>query len=334
MENENIVPVIEEPVIEKPIVPQVPQEPEKRINFFKILIVLIGILISLGLFLNAYLMFSKKETATKTSDISVIPTPTPEPTADWKTYENIKAGISFKYPGDWEISFGESNHMGIILKKIDQLQEKVDLPGDIKQFPEYSIVINLPPNESMKIPETNEKVIVGGIQGTKFSQGAAPSSGPSTLVTVEKDNSTYLFSYNAMAHQETHTKYLNIFDQILSTFKFTDSSSSIDTTNWKTYTNTQYKYSLKYPADYYVIETSPDYVRFFPGINDPNLPQSQTYLSIQLDKSSQQLPEAVYKTTADGKTLRISQVLMGVEENQKPQIKAIFDQILSTFRFD
>ena len=102
---------------------------------------------------------------------------------------------------------------------------------------------------------------------------------------------------------------------------------------WKTYTNTQYKYSVKYPADYSVVETSSDYVRFFPGINNPNLPQGQTYLSIQLDKSSQQLPEAVYKKTADGKTLRITQILMDVDENQKPQIKAIFDQILSTFKF-
>lgn len=113
----------------------------------------------------------------------------------------------------------------------------------------------------------------------------------------------------------------------------TPTATTNPTANWKTYTNTQYKYSVKYPADYSVIETSSDYVRFFPGINNPNLPQSQTYLSIQLDKSPQQLPEAVYKKTADGKTLRILQTLMDVDETQKSQIKTIFDQILSTFQF-
>lgn len=106
------------------------------------------------------------------------------------------------------------------------------------------------------------------------------------------------------------------------------------TANWKIYTNTQYKYSVKYPADYSVIETSSDYVRFSPGVNDPNLPQRETYLSIQLDKNPQQLPETVYKKTTDGKTLRISQIMMDVDENQKPQIKIVFDQILSTFKFD
>jgi len=105
------------------------------------------------------------------------------------------------------------------------------------------------------------------------------------------------------------------------------------TANWKTYTNTKYSYSIKYPADYSVTETSFDYVRFSPGATGSGIPQSQTYLSIQLDKSSQQSPGIIYKTTPDGKTLRISRILMDLDENQKPQVDTIFDQILSTFKF-
>ena len=45
--------------------------------------------------------------------------------------------------------------------------------------------------------------------------------------------------------------YLNeeLFNQILSTFKFTDSSSqsSADTSTWKTYTDTALGFSFKYP---------------------------------------------------------------------------------------
>ncbi|PIR78902.1 MAG: hypothetical protein COU26_04065 [Candidatus Levybacteria bacterium CG10_big_fil_rev_8_21_14_0_10_36_30] len=38
-------------------------------------------------------------------------------------------------------------------------------------------------------------------------------------------------------------------EQILSTFKFTDQNQTVDTSNWKTYTNSKYGYSLKYPTD-------------------------------------------------------------------------------------
>jgi len=37
--------------------------------------------------------------------------------------------------------------------------------------------------------------------------------------------------------------------------------------------------------------------------------------------------------TTDGKTLQISQMMMDTNEGQKPVIKAIFNQILSTFKF-
>jgi hypothetical protein len=98
MENETIAPVIEEP-----IVPQVPLEPEKKNNLFKIAVIVIGILIILGLFANAYLMFSKKEIVNKTSDSTLIATPTPDVTAGWTTYINPTYSYSIKFPDTYEV---------------------------------------------------------------------------------------------------------------------------------------------------------------------------------------------------------------------------------------
>lgn len=107
------------------------------------------------------------------------------------------------------------------------------------------------------------------------------------------------------------------------------------TANWKTYTNSSDGYTIKYPANYSVSEVPPDYVRFSPGFNDPKGPQSQTYLSIQLDlkPDPSKNPAAIYKTTPDGRTLRISQIMMGLDENQKLQVQVVFDQILAAFKF-
>jgi len=103
--------------------------------------------------------------------------------------------------------------------------------------------------------------------------------------------------------------------------------------HWKTYINNKYNYSIKYPPEYSFIESSTDYVRFFPVINNINTPQSETYLSIQLDENSQQIQQATYKKTSDGKTLRITKVIMDIDKNKKSQIEANFDLILSTFKF-
>jgi hypothetical protein len=150
----------------------------------------------------------------------VEPTTASIPT-NWKTYDNQKAGISFQYPSDWILTTGESNHEVIILTKKDDTQAKVMLPGDIQDTATYRIDISLPPNSDISIPSQSQPVTVGGKLGVKFIEGAAPSSGPSTVVLVGTD-SKYEFIYSALAQVNTHTKYLNTFDQILSTFKFTN----------------------------------------------------------------------------------------------------------------
>jgi len=72
-------------------------------------------------------------------------------------------------------------------------------------------------------PEDNYKIVtLGGLEGRQWQEGAAPSSGPATITKVGKNGKFYSISYVAYAHEATHEKYIDIYNQILSTFKFVE----------------------------------------------------------------------------------------------------------------
>jgi hypothetical protein len=148
------------------------------------------------------------------------PQATPRPTANWQTYSNAEAGITFNYPDDWELSTTENNHLIISLKKLDLSQDKIDMPGDTQENATYTISLALPPNEEITVPAETHTVQVGTISGITFEEGAAPASGPQTVVVVGSGPESYIFRYDAMAHEATHGKYLPIFNQLLSTVQF------------------------------------------------------------------------------------------------------------------
>ena len=62
------------------------------------------------------------------------------------------------------------------------------------------------------------------------------------VVLFEKGKFIYILS-TVLANEP------EVFDQILSTFKFTDQKQADGTENWKTYTNDQYGFSIKYPSE-------------------------------------------------------------------------------------
>ncbi|MCX6722477.1 MAG: PsbP-related protein, partial [Candidatus Staskawiczbacteria bacterium] len=61
----------------------------------------------------------------------------------------------------------------------------------------------------------------------------------------EKNNNVYELSFVSGNQQ----KLIDEFNLLLSTFKFTDQTDAIGTENWKTYTNTTYGFSIKYPKE-------------------------------------------------------------------------------------
>jgi hypothetical protein len=231
MENEKIAPIVEEPVV-----PQVSPEPEKKSNYFKILVVLIGILIVAGLSLNAYLMFSKKETVTKVPD-SV--TPTANPITDWKTYSNTALGFEIKYPSTVliEKELNDQNNRVTIFKG-----GNLNFEVMLRKNPDN---ISLDKYYFMDAP-IKEKTIMGGISANFYEMPTGYCDGPSCsepfiAVVTEKGSDLYHLTFFG------DIKLSEVENQILSTFKFTD--QTIDTTNWKTLINSN-GFLIKFPQNY------------------------------------------------------------------------------------
>lgn len=161
-----------------------------------------------------------------------------EKTADWKEYQNQERKLSFKHPLDWQFSLiNDTPQMfGAELKKEDESQEKIVVYTE-EMVPYYSINISIVNNpkgltarehrlsqfgaSSRAREEANlVDVRVGGQEGVRYSEGAAPSSGSSIMVAVAYSGKIYRFTYSALATEETHQKFLEVFDQLINTVKF------------------------------------------------------------------------------------------------------------------
>ncbi len=100
---------MEEKPAELPISPQEVQiQPPNlldkiKTHKFKILGGVLGVLVFVGAVFGAYKLGQRQVWVgpQPTPTPIVVATPTPDLTANWKTYKNEEAGISFKYPNDW-----------------------------------------------------------------------------------------------------------------------------------------------------------------------------------------------------------------------------------------
>ena len=171
-------------------------------------------------------------------------------TNNWKTYTYSNYGFSIQLPESWKITDDTDK------KNIDYPYIYVDLPDDT----ERSIIIR--PISKQK--ETIEHLI--GSQGFLKDEGVKEMIGPydalsfTQSLTFEGKSQptlykTYFFENDSrvfLIFQVTSTKYVNVLDQILSTFKFLGRTNDIS--NWKTYKSERYKYQFKYPTDWNVSE--------------------------------------------------------------------------------
>ncbi|GEM_PF-5557882 len=162
-------------------------------------------------------------------------------TANWKTYINTK--YTFQYPSDWIVTEGDaktadhSKNTTQILNKSGSVKINISDEQPIYGFScclesEYlSVNIN---GQNYQVKETtfgNHAVFVDfQIGKSKYHVlfGTGYPAGDNRLASIS--------DYNLA--KETILK-------ILSTFKLTDQTS-----NWKTYIDSNFGYSFKYPADY------------------------------------------------------------------------------------
>lgn len=109
---------------EKPIQPEVVSEIPQNKNFFKtVLLVVLGLIVVAGAVYAGYqigrrslspreFLIPPKPITTQIPVVETSPSPTPDPTANWKTYTNIKYRYSVKFPINFkatEMGMGTGN---------------------------------------------------------------------------------------------------------------------------------------------------------------------------------------------------------------------------------
>lgn len=152
--------------------------------------------------------------------------PTTNPTVNWKTYTNSQNKFSFKYPASWDTyPLGESNQVSTLMvapqEKVDKVKQmQGGFGGGI--FLALTISIKTKPpvwetDENWQV--TSQPIEIGGVSGTKYNINVIQdmpglSKGDKTISVVVKNNEKYI------QIDLLDQTYKDIFDQILSTFKF------------------------------------------------------------------------------------------------------------------
>ena len=163
-------------------------------------------------------------------------------TADWKTYTNIEGNYSFQYTDSVKIvsvdeeggNIPVSNNSNVVYVQYGNL-------GSVFSITNYHATLNLSLDGlkyQFAVPFTLSSVKIVGVDGYKIIF--------SNTNGVVSD--FYFFEHGDQIFKITVLKNNDIANQILSTFKFTDSVD--ETANWKTYTNTEYGFQFKYPDNF------------------------------------------------------------------------------------
>lgn len=258
-------------------------------------LIIIPLLISGGISVWQYAGAQKQQT--KSSEQQK----TQDETANWRTYADTQYGFSFKYPTDWNTS---KQGVYTVLDSSDYSGEIITSPIGQKVTSGTRIFIS--PHENLKsftpnqlvqdyvTQENRKQITVGGVQGIVLDT-VVEGGINETVIALVKNNFTYMITRTYPESYKNQNE--KIFDQIISTFKFTDQNQTTDTSNLKTYTNTQYGFEVKYPTDTRVLETN-NYTT--PALNtnkdiavaiqttNSNYPRSLTGLNIFVNKDLDQ----------------------------------------------
>lgn len=158
------------------------------------------------------------------------PTPTPKKevldTSNWKTYTNYKYNYSLKYSEDINLKQFSCSNIALEKGDITFVLDETNSTFPECGFGGYAWPISITPGQALDCESSDgwnavqSQIVVTGrnsIRCTKTFAGKRETIGPDIIdqVIVGKDDG---FSFYITL---TNIKYKNTFDQILSTFKFT-----------------------------------------------------------------------------------------------------------------
>lgn len=175
-----------------------------------------------------------------------------EDTNHWQTYSNSDFGYSISYLDGWLIK--ENEYPGCEITACDRIKGS-----------DITITIRRSENDlSLKTYIDNKKVAwhannyydtkVDNLEAIKevydFNQYSLAIDDLTSYWSpvnyfIKKDN--YIYSIELEIKQQAdEQKYRELFDELVGTFKFLDD----DITDWQTYTNSKYKYSIEFPKSW------------------------------------------------------------------------------------
>lgn len=136
-------------------------------------------------------------------------TKSPDATANWKTYTNIKYGYSVKYPPTWVYSFGKNSDSWVLFDISKQALDGDTEGGLIDIIVIDKVTEPLILDDARNVTVGKKIIKIGEIQGEQADFNYRIQS------SVAYKGKTYSFNLSKPAELET-------YNQILSTFKFTN----------------------------------------------------------------------------------------------------------------
>lgn len=194
--------------------------------------------------------------------VAKIPTPTQtiNPQADWKTYTSTQGSFSVQYPKNWFANQYQKSKFDVSKDAIElsDLENSIEsIKGMSNSYTRISVMSfagtmleSFPYGNGSESNNTIKPYTINSYQGIRGQQTG--EAGLQEVIYLRNPKGGYAI-ITLMPPINNTVNILKIFDQILSTFKFLD---TVDTSNWKTYTNNAYNFSLKYPSSYTVEEQS------------------------------------------------------------------------------
>jgi hypothetical protein len=244
-------------------------------------------LAGLSLFVAAIIVFNTQlvknlgkptQTAPSNSPSTVTPMPTPmDETANWKTYTNQKNGFSIQYPKEY--IFNENSLISLrpllieIISKSPKERE-VNMGSQLASYTPLNHSNVSIYNEERLLDENffsqliKEGYLREHIQTKNFieekftKKDSSRTYGNEEMVKIfiRPTNSTKftITLQGNVQYESSAPEILSTFNQILSTFKFTDRGT--DTSNWKTYLDPKLGFSIQYPTrgNFYLLPNCPD----------------------------------------------------------------------------
>ncbi len=233
-------PSVSGPGSEQPGQTDVSNPPTPKSNKKSLILVGVAVLLVAGVVGGGYFLWSRSQNQT----IQSSPTPSAESTldstADWKTYTDDKRGFLLKYPTDFIISECKNGFHLFELSSKFKSSEFCETPpiGAISlDYSKSQLTTGFEKSEEYKVTETS--ITIDGIKAQKqVVEKLKDAPGPDYAVYVLFSNKDYFYNITL---RDQYAE--DIYNQILSTFKFVDESPST-TTQVKGASLNEIKYTL------------------------------------------------------------------------------------------